>query len=179
MTEKELFTTTAAQITLSFLAQHSGESFYDKEVSDHVKLSRGATNVALRELAKNDLVIRTKKGNMVFYEPNKANPSLRQYKVFLNVLALKPLAEKLKGHALKIVLFGSSGRGEDTAQSDFDLFILTDEPAMARKLIEQTHMDRKIQAVIMKPLEWSEKQRKDAAFAAEIGRGLVLWEDLK
>ena len=74
----------------------------------------------------------------------------------------------------KIVLFGSAANGINIKESDIDLFILTNFPEKAKKIISKNR--EKIQLIVKKPLEFVEMKSKAPIFYDEIMRGVVLWE---
>ena len=54
------------------------------------------------------------------------NPSIKNFKIFMTINELTPLANTLKETTEKIILFGSCATGKDTSESDMDL--LTADP---------------------------------------------------
>ena len=92
------------------------------------------------------------------------------------MVELFPLVERLRIFSKKIVLYGSVSRGEDTSDSDLDLFVLTADPEAAAKGIPQQWAGHKIQAVVKTPADWAEFKDKEPVFYEEVSRGIVLWE---
>jgi predicted nucleotidyltransferase len=173
---KSYFDSTTQQQILAFLASHPGRPYFDKEVREATGLSSGATNQALRELAEKGYIQREKKGRMSFYSVDLSNPLITQYKVLLNVTAIYPLINDLRGHSIKIVLFGSTARGTDIEGSDIDLFVLTNTPEEAAALANKSALAERIQLVAKKPTDWAALKKKDPVFYEEVERGTVLWE---
>lgn len=171
----DFFINTTEQKILSFLAQNLGKSFFDKEVAQKTKISRGATNKALRDLAKSELIVREKKGRMNFYQVNMANPVVKEFKVLRNVIQLYPLLKKIEGVSEKIILFGSASRGENYKDSDIDLFVLTHSKEELEKIIKKLKL-KPFQLIIKTPTEFITLERKDSAFYQEIMKGITLWE---
>lgn len=169
------FINTTEQRILDFLAQNLGKSFFDKEVAQKTKLSRGATNKALRDLAKSELVVREKRGRMKFYRANMTNPLLKEFKVLRNEIQLYPLLKKLKKASEKIILFGSASRGENYKDSDIDLLVLTHDKEEARKIIKKSKL-KPLQLIIKTPTEFITLEKKESTFYQEIIRGITLWE---
>lgn len=170
-----LFISTAEQKILNFLAQNSGKSFFDKEVAQKTRLSRGATNKALRDLAKSGLFIKEKKGRMNFYQANINNPLVKEFKVLRNVIQLFPLVKKLKRVSEKIILFGSASRGENYKDSDIDLFVLTHNKEEVKKIIRKSKR-KLLQLIIKNPTEFVALEKRDPIFYQETTRGITLWE---
>lgn len=171
----DLFINTVEQKILSFLAQNLGKSFFDKEVAQKTKISRGATNKALRGLAKSELVIKEERGRMNFYQANKGNPVLKEFKVLRNVIPLLPLVKKLKEASEKIILFGSASRGENYKDSDIDFFVLTHNKEEVKEIIRKFKRGFP-QLIIKEPAEFVALEKKDITFYQEIMRGVTLWE---
>lgn len=176
MNLSNIFISTTEQKILRFLAYQFGESFFDKEIAQKTKLSRGATNLALRNLTKKGLILKEKKGRMNFYKVDIYNPIIKQFKVLEKIISLYPLVQKLQRFSLKIILFGSSARGEDIPDSDIDLFVLTREEESAKKIIGQ-FKKAKIKSIIKNQNNWAELEKKDKLFSEEIKRGIILYEN--
>ena len=158
---------------LNFLTLHRGQSFYDKEISENTGVSRGATNQVLNNFLKNNVVEREKKGRMWFYSVNP-QPLLKHFRIFENLVELSELVQKLSPFVKRIILFGSTALGEDTAESDIDLFILTDNKEAAMKEIRGFKTAREIKPIVQTPLEFAESREKDSAFYAEVNKGIIL-----
>ncbi|EMR75158.1 nucleotidyltransferase family protein [Thermoplasmatales archaeon SCGC AB-540-F20] len=75
----------------------------------------------------------------------------------------------------KFILFGSCATGEDTNESDIDLFILTNEKDIVIKYTNNRNFEREIQAVIVSAVEFMKLKEQDKAFYQEIKKGIILW----
>ena len=95
MLENLLFFTNA-QKTLFFLIKNTDKEFFDREISKFAGISRAGANFALRDLVREGLLLRQKRGRMYFY-----------------IVFLHPLVEKLKKLSLKINLYGDAAKGEN------------------------------------------------------------------
>lgn len=171
----ETFINTSKQKILYFLAENIGMKFFDKEISEKSKISRGATNKALKELAKSDLILKETSGRMNFYQANSANPLLKQFKVLNNIIILSDLIKKLKETSEKIILFGSVSRGENYKDSDTDIFILTHDKERATEIIKKSKL-KSLQPIVKTPAEFIDLEKNNLTFYQEIIRGIVLWE---
>lgn len=169
------FINTAEQRILNFLAQNLKQSFFDKEVAQKAKISRGATNKALRALANSELVMKEKRGRMNFYQANINNPVLKEFKVLRNVILLFPLVKKLGMVSEKIILFGSASRGENYKDSDIDVFVLTHDKEITKEIAKKSKL-KLLQLIIKTPIELVALGKKDITFYQEIIRGVTLWE---
>ena len=167
---------TSTQKILDFLIRYPGRQFLASEIQKAAKISKGGANLSLRELAKDKLIRREKKGKFFLYSLKYGEPIIKQLKVLKNIEYLTPLVNKIKKVSKKIILFGSSARGEDTSQSDIDLFILTNTKEPVEKILKKQRMARKIQFIIRNPVAFAEMQRKEPVFFEEISRGITVWE---
>jgi len=115
---------------------------------------------------------------MVFYKLNLREPMVRQFKVLVNVCALKELLDTLKQHSRRIILFGSSAQGTDVRESDLDLFILTSEKSYVRSKIRAFNKSggRKVAPIIVDANEFASLRREDRPLYENIERGITLWE---
>lgn len=174
---KSIFSATNTQKTLNYLIRFPGDQFIAGEIQRHIKISRGGLNQSLRELVSEGLARREKRGNIFLYSINHANLLVKQFKILKNIELLSPLAGKLEGYAEKVILFGSASRGEDSAQSDIDLLIVTHSADIARGLIQKAKIGRTIQDIIRTPVQYADMAKKEPVFYAEIHRGIILREN--
>jgi len=173
---KKYLTVTSHQKVLSFLLNHPSRSYMEKEIVKATKVSKSAVNEALKELAKDKLVLQEKKGRMSFYSVDLNDPVIRRLKCTENVSLLKPLVEQLKKISQKIILFGSFAEGTNIEESDIDLFVLSNQPDIVQRIIQKSSLAEKIQPVIKKPAEFIGFDKKKPLFYQEIERGIILWE---
>jgi predicted nucleotidyltransferase len=103
---------------------------------------------------------------------------VREFKKFENVLDLNGLALRIQKISNKIVLYGSCATGEDTSESDIDLFIISREKSKVLNEIrkEAGVMKREIKAVIVSGEEYLLMRNKEEEFLDELNKGVVLWE---
>jgi predicted nucleotidyltransferase len=170
---KDILLNTAANKVLGFLTLHQDASFYDKEVSEKTGVSRGMTNMILRQFFDAGLLEREKRGRMWFYTLS-TNPLFKYYRVYENLVNLEDLVKALKPISQRIILFGSTAKGEDTAESDIDIFILATRKDEALKAIREYDIEREIKPVLQTPSEYAVSRKKDKAFYDEVAKGIVL-----
>ncbi|MBS3909945.1 MAG: nucleotidyltransferase domain-containing protein [Actinobacteria bacterium] len=171
---KDILLNTAANKVLGFLTLHQDASFYDKEVSEKTGVSRGMTNMVLRQFFDAGLLEREKRGRMWFYTLS-TNPLFKYYRVYENLVNLENLVKALKPISQRVILFGSTAKGEDTAESDIDLFILTTHKDGVLKAIREYDIEREIKPVLQTPSEYAVSRKKDKAFYGEVAKGIVLF----
>ena len=175
MPEKILFFSNCQKI-LSFLIRNPDKEYFDREVSKLTGVSRAGTNFALRDLAKAGLILREKRGKMYFYKASSANIIIKYIKILQNITFLFPLIEKLKKSSLRIVLYGSAAKGENTDESDIDIFIMSRDPDKVEKVIFRDKLREKIQYVIRTPNDFIKSKKMNSIFYKEVEKGIVLWE---
>jgi len=171
-----IFMATNPLRVLAFLAVRPDREFFGSEIQNSLDLSRMGVYLALRVLAKEGLIHCSKRGKSLTYAVNRSHPIVGQFKVLRCLVDVFPLAERLRAVSKRIVLYGSAGRGEDTSDSDLDLFVLTADPEAALEKIPGRWAGRKVQAVIKTPSDWIEFKDKEPVFYDEVSRGVVLWE---
>lgn len=172
----DIFNTTNALKALSFLIKNPGKEFLGSDIQRAVSISRAGVYIALRELVKQKLVFKTKKGRILMYSVLYDEPLIKQFKVMKNTQFLKPIIEKLKPFSEKIIFYGSASRGEDDLESDIDLFILAKNPLVVKDIVSKLKTKKKIQVVVKSPSESADFCEKDKVFYGEVNRGITLWE---
>ncbi len=170
-----LFATSHAHV-LRFLARNTGQSFFEREIVAATAVSRSAVNLATGALHQNGLLLCEQRGRMNFYAADDRHPFVRQFKVLDTIAHLEPLMSALRPLARQIILFGSCAEGTNTIKSDIDLFILASDRSRAMTVISRFSSSRLIQPIIVDNQELAALKEKDAAFYAQVKRGLVLWE---
>ena len=97
-------------------------------------------------------------------------------RVIETITQINDLLKKIKPLASKIILFGSSSRGENTPDSDIDLLIISRNNDLSLKQIKKHRSKRKIQSIIYTNLSFMEKKKTDPIFYEQVNKGIVLWE---
>ena len=82
-------------------------------------------------------------------------PDLREAKIFATLVELSPLIAAGQSGTVRMILFGSCAVGEDTFESDIDLYIETTDRPATKKLIShgESFVSRKISPIIVSPDE--------------------------
>ena len=163
------------QKIIIFLGNYPERKFFSKEIAEKLNISLGGTHNVLKRLTEEKITTIEKRGNMKFYQIDYENPIVKQLKTALIVEELSLLVNKIKQKCKKIILFGSTARGEQTANSDIDLFILTHDPEDIKKDIAKYKGKIMISPVIKTPNQWSELEIKEPEFYNEVKRGIKLF----
>ena len=117
------------QAVLGLLYGHDRESFYLRQIVRAVSLGQGAVQRELAHLTEAGLLVRTRKGNQVYYQANRSAPIFAELKSLLvkTVGVADVLRATLAIHADRIqlaLLYGSVAAGTDQATSDIDLLVI-------------------------------------------------------
>ena len=162
------------QKIIIFLGDYPERRFFSKEIAGKLDISLGGTHNALKYLSKEKIVEAEQKGNMKFYQINDENPLVKQLKTTAVIEKLLPLINKIKNACEEIILFGSASRGEQTRNSDIDLFILTHTPEEVKKDISKYQKKIAVKPVIKTPNQWGELEVKEPEFYKEVRKGIKL-----
>jgi predicted nucleotidyltransferase len=126
------------------------KNFQMRELSRRVKLAQVSVINHLKELKKEGLIIKEKKGIYSTYRANREDEDFRLLKKQNLIWRIHKcglvsfLDESLKPNC--IVLFGSASRGEDTETSDIDIFVQVEETGLDLQKYEKS-LNRKIKAL--------------------------------
>ena len=151
---------------------------YEREIARSVEASVGATNQTLKLLLGIGVVTREKKGQLYLYRVITDHPIVREFKKFKNILDLNPLLLRIKEVSNKIVLYGSCATGEDTLESDIDLFVVSKEKEKILREIrrETREVKREIKSIIISVEEYLSMRNKRELILEEVDKGIVLYE---
>ncbi|MFH1593410.1 MAG: ATP-binding cassette domain-containing protein [Candidatus Omnitrophota bacterium] len=174
--KKTLLVTTNAQKILHFLIDRPVKGLLETEIQKTTRISKSGINYALRDLVAADFLSRAKRGKTFFYTLNHKSLIVKQLKIIETLTRLNPLIKRLKPLTSKIILFGSSSRGENTLDSDIDLLILSRNKDLVMEQIKKNTSSRKIQSIIYSNLNFVEKKKTDPVFYEQVIQGIVLWE---
>lgn len=167
-----------SQKILSFLADNPDQQFYGSQISKMANVSMGASNQILKELTLKKFVIAEKKGRMIFYKIDKNHPLVKQIKTTNTISRLSGLMSALKGECLEVILFGSAARGENSIDSDIDLFVVSHNPDQVKKIIKKRYNKTlPIEPIVKTPNQWADIESKDKEFFLEVSRGIILYQN--
>lgn len=178
MSKKYIMESTSSQKLLSFLSEEPGAYYTPVEVLSHKKMSRRSFFSSIKELLAAGYVLSESRGRFVQYAADYKNPFIKQLKILKNIGVVAKLLDELEPISKKIILYGSAARGEDTAESDLDMFVITQNPEKAAVIVNKHRPGRHIHAVIKTPSEISDFSEKEKVFYDEVLKGIVLKEEL-
>ncbi len=168
--------TTNSKKIINLLADYPNQSFFTKEISRKLKISLGGAHNSLKELVKEKIVFMEQRGNMKFFQINFHNSLVKQLRSAFAVEKLSKIIGKIEKDSKEIVLFGSASRGEQSAKSDLDLFILANNSQKIKEIMEKEQVKLPIKMIIKTPNEWGEMEIKEPEFYSEVKKGIKLYE---
>jgi predicted nucleotidyltransferase len=170
-------TPTVMQI-FEFFLENSLNEYHEREIVRRTGVSKGSAGKILKLLTSLGFLTREERGRLAIYRLIQSEPTVKQFKVLLNVFALKALTDTLKENSKRIVLFGSCAQGTDTKESDIDLLVLTDKKEVAGKVISEFNRKslRRVAPITVNMNEYISLKRDDKALYENIERGITLWE---
>lgn len=163
---------------LSFLSkQREGQDIYGKKLAEEIKISQGSASTILRQMEELGILESKSIGKTIVYNIEHSSPLEKSFRIFENLLELNELVDNLKQYCRKIILFGSCSRGDDTHESDIDIFIVADKEFVdvVRKEISEFIIEREIKPVISDALELIQMEKSDKVFLQEVNKGILLW----
>jgi len=158
---------------LELLALNPYREYYGSEIAREVKCSKAAASAILARLFAKKIIGVRSLSNLKFYQINQC-PFVINYKISLAIKKLETVIEELKKISTMIILFGSASRGEQTVESDYDLFIISKNRHEVIDLIKNSHLKNIVKPIIKTNSEWSEMELNDSIFYDEIKRGINL-----
>ena len=161
---------------IRYLGRRYRDGYYVREISRNLGISLGSASQSLRTLEEAGLVSKEHKGRLVIYRANMQHFLLREFKILLTLMEIDPIILRLKEVSTRIILFGSCAAGEDTIESDIDIFIESDikrEVAMLHDRYQE-EFSRKISPVILDASEFRNLEVKDRPLYERINMGKVI-----
>lgn len=152
--------------------------FHVRDLSRLLNYDVSLVSKNLKYLEKLGLVNREDVGNLVFYQADMNSALLRHMKICFTLLELNELIRNIRSVCKVSILYGSCAKGEDTNESDVDLFIETLEKERIKEIISQFQkkMNRKISPLVVTPNEAYQLKANDEYFYSSIFEGIILNE---
>jgi predicted nucleotidyltransferase len=165
-------------LILSYLSKNKTGENISSHIAKDLDLAAGSVYQIFRQFEEKGIVKKKQLGKTIIYEIDQKSPLIKSFRVFDNLLDLNDLFTQLKPLCRKIILFGSCATGDDTSQSDIDLFIVVDsaEREKAMVIISDFDSSREIRPVIVDTVELMELENNDQVFYNEIMKGIEIWE---
>jgi predicted nucleotidyltransferase len=178
-----LFTTTQQRV-LGLLFGQPDRSFYATQL---ISMTSGGSGAVQRELARLELaaLVRvTRHGNQKHYQADSSSPIFEELcSIARKTVGLcEPLREALEPLATRIhaaFVYGSVAKRSDTARSDIDLFVVSDEIEYATLIeaIQDTEMllGRPINPTLLTTADLEQRIVQNRAFVTRVMGQPKLW----
>lgn len=171
-----LFTSTQQRV-LALLFGQPNREFFVTEIIALAGSGRGAVQRELARLAESGIAVVSRAGNRKHYRANPESPVFAELRGIVRKTlgleeslrcALEPLGDRL----VLGLLFGSAARGTDTATSDIDLLLVSDELTLeavydAVSPVEAS-LGRRVSPTLYTPAEFEKRRAARAGFLNRI-----------
>lgn len=167
----------AQQQVLGLLYGNPNVDFYTNEIIRHTKTGTGAIHRELAKLTSAGILVSKQVGNQKRYQANQANPFFEELRgIILKTFgladiikaAIQPLSDKIT----IAFIYGSIPKQTDTASSDVDLMIISEQITYAEifKFLgsAEERLNRKINPTFYTPAEWIKKKHKKNHFIMQL-----------
>jgi len=174
-----IFASPALVRLLTVFALHADKEFYQKELADRVEARLYTVQRELARLERAGLVFRIPRGNRVYYQADRRHPAFEDLKrVVVKTVglgdavrtALEPVAERVR----VAFIYGSFARGEETPESDIDLFVVGDiSLGKASRVLGPAgrSLGREFNLVVYPPDELRRKAEGNHPFVEDVLKG--------
>ncbi len=165
------------QRVLGLLFGQPGRRFQSAELIRLAGSGTGAVHRQLRRLEAAGWITATRVGNQKYYQANADCPAFEELQSLIakTVGLAEPLCRALAPLEARIVaafVYGSVARGSDTADSDIDVLVVSDDvgyPEIYAALQEaEAELGRAINPNVLAQKDWKERSAQRDSFAARI-----------
>ena len=163
-------------IVITALGRSFSGKFHVRELARSLGYDVSIISKNLKQLEEAGLLTHEDVGNLVFYQADMESVLLRQMKIFLTLLELNDLRKDLDRVTTNFILYGSCARGEDTHESDIDLFIEALDKEAVREILgrHQRVIARLLSPVVSTPDEAYRLKAEESALFQSIQQGIIL-----
>ncbi len=167
-----MFSDSVSWRLLVFFFSNPDKSFFVKEISRKASVSAGSVSRLCRKLFNQNFLLKSLKGNSVFYSLNNPNPVVRRLKSawFLNkLMVFKNVFEF--DEFFSVALYGSFASGDFVSKSDIDLLVITSVPeSKVFKLFRgiRNNFKEELSLTVLSLSDWRELAKKNSRFYVEV-----------
>jgi predicted nucleotidyltransferase len=169
---------TLARLLTTFLTRPE-TAFYQKELADAAGTGLYAVQRELARLERAGLVVRTPRGNRIYYRADPSHSVFEDLKrVILKTMglgdALRAALAALADRVRVAFIYGSLARSEETAGSDTDLLVVGDLTLREASAVlgpAGRDLGREFNAAIYSAEEFRTKAREGHHFVSEVVKG--------
>ncbi len=160
-----LFLSPAQTLVRALISQPTSELRIETE--EQVSILRQFEAMGLVSLSKQKGVFRLR----------NEHPLVCHLKRLVAYCDLSPLIQKLEAFSKAGVLFGSRGRGDYRSDSDYDLFVVSDDPEGVNRQVQAFPLAGKIELVLFSESEFDRINELDPGLMKKLASGFMLWGD--
>lgn len=164
------------QKIIQLLSDYPEQEFYGQEIAKKITCSKASVSGIMEILIQKNIASKKIRGHMKFYQINPKNAEVKKFKINIVLEKINPLLPKLEKLSQKIILFGSGSRGDQTFNSDIDLFILSNQKEELRTIISTIKLNLPLKTIIKTQSELSEMEITEPEFYQEIKNGIILYD---
>jgi predicted nucleotidyltransferase len=178
-----LFTKTQQKV-LGLLFGKPDQSFYLNEITKLSQMGRGTIKRELERMEAAGIVVKNRIGNQNHYQANSECPVYSELmgiarKTFGVADVIKTALNSILDEVALAFIYGSVAKGEDTAKSDIDLLIVSNEltysEIMERLLDSEISIGRPINPTIYNVDQIEKKLKQDNAFVSRVMDQPKIW----
>ena len=169
--------TSVQQRVLGLLFGQPTRRFQSAELIRLAGSGTGATHRLLKRLAESGLVRESVEGHQKYYQANAESPVFEEMTGLIRktvglVEPLRAALAPLDGRIRTAFVFGSVASGEDQADSDIDLMVISeglDYPTVFESVqVAERQLGRTVNPNLMTPKEWQQKRSQPDSFVARL-----------
>lgn len=179
----KLFANPTLVEVLGLFLQSPEEELYQTEIVKKTHKSLMQVQRSLKILEEVGLIVASREGRMVYYKAVRNHPAFEDLKrLFFKTVALGDTLRKallpFKSRIHLAFIFGSVARGEESADSDIDLFVLAD--TTLRELSKvfgplSKQLQRELNPVVFGSLEFKKRLLEKDHFLLQVIDSPKLW----
>lgn len=159
--------------------EEPNREFHIRELARILRINHMTAKKYLEQLKKEELLLETESKYVKNYKANMDNEKFKEYKKFFNMqnlieFGLLNLLDREFAYPT-IVVFGSFEKGEDSINSDIDIFILSETKKELLNLEQfEKKLKRKIQLHVFSEKEYEKLRKDNPHLVNNIANGRVL-----
>jgi predicted nucleotidyltransferase len=173
-----VFFSSPEQKVMRLLLGEPTTAFTPRVISSKLKGVRGLGGAEGIQRVLNDL---QQLGLVDFVDNHRAvrlqddNTTVKIMKTFAAICDIETLRKLIEPVSSKGVLFGSRATGRSRSDSDYDLFVVSDQPDEVKKVAARHPLGKLLELIVWTPEQYNEIETSDVTLAQKLTLGIVLW----
>lgn len=174
-----LFTATQQRL-LGLLFGQTGRSYFVTELIELARVGRGTVQRELSRLERSGLVLTERYGNQKHYRANPDSPIFEELRAIVSKTVgvrerVRAALEQLDSRISLALIYGSLAKGSDTANSDIDVLIVSDDLTLEDVFScvsgVESHLGRRINPTLYTTREFNNRRDNGSAFLNRVLEG--------